>query len=291
MEQFIINGVCKGSVYALVALGFGLIYSTTGIFHIAHGLIYTLAAYGLFLGLISIGGPLWAAILLGLALAAIAAVIVETQVYRPLDRKKASPAILMISSFGVYIIGVNLIAMVFGNEAKILRPGVEDTFQFADVILTRIQIAQLATGIVVLIAYWLFLRSSALGRVCRAVSDDSALASVLGVRVDATRLLVFVIGSLLAATGAMLAALDVGMDPYVGLPATLVAAVACIIGGMRRFLAPALGAWLLGVLQSLVVWKTSAHWEAAVTFGLLILFLVFRPQGLLGQTERVEEGK
>lgn len=291
MEQFIANGLCRGSVYALVALGFGLIYTTTGVFHIAHGFIYTLGAYGLFASLMWLPGALPVAVMLALAAAAVAAVVVETLVYRPLDRKKASPAILMISSFGVYIIGINLIAMIFGNEAKILRAGVEDTFQIGNVILTRIQIAQLVTGMLVFVAYWLFLRSSALGRICRAVADDSTLASVLGVRVEGTRMLVFALGSVLATTGAILASLDVGMDPYVGLPATLVAAVACIVGGMRRFFAPALGALLLGIIQSLVVWKTSAHWEAAVTFGILILFLVFRPQGLLGQTERVEEAK
>lgn len=291
MEQFLANGLCKGSVYALVALGFGLIYTTTGIFHIAHGLIYTIGAYALFAGLSTWGLSLPVALPLALLVAGAAALVVESLVYRPLLRKKATPAILMISSFGVYIIGVNLIAMVFGNEAKILRAGVEDTFQLGNVILTRIQIAQFVTGVLVLVAYWLFLRSSALGRICRAVADDSTLASVLGVRVDGTRMLVFCLGSLFAATGAILASLDVGMDPYVGLPATLAAAVACIIGGLRRFLAPALGAWLLGVIQSLVVWQTSAHWESAVTFGILILFLVFRPHGLLGQTERVEEAK
>lgn len=291
MDQFLANGICKGSVYALVALGFGLIYSTTGIFHIAHGFIYTLGAYALFAGLSTWGLPLPVAIPLALLAAGAAALAVEALVYRPLLRRKASTAILMISSFGVYIIGVNLVAMVFGNGAKILRAGVEDTVQLGTIILTRIQIAQLVTGVIVVLAYWLFLRRSALGRICRAVADDSTLASVLGVRVDGTRMLVFCLGSLFAATGAILASLDVGMDPYVGLPATLAAAVACIIGGLRRFLAPALGAWLLGVIQSLVVWKTSAHWEAAVTFGILILFLVFRPQGLLGQTERVEEAK
>ena len=289
MDQFIANGLCKGGVYALVALGFGLIYSTTGVFHIAHGLMYTLGAYALFTGLSIWGAPLPVAIMIALLAAAAVALLVEALVYRPLLQKKTSSAVLMISSFGVYIVGINLIAMVFGNEAKILRAGVEKTFHFGDVILTRIQIAQFATGILVLLAYWLFLRKSALGRICRAVADDSTLASVLGVRVEGTRMLVFCLGSMFAATGAILASLDVGTDPYVGLPATLVAAVACIIGGLRRFLAPALGAWLLGVIQGLVVWKTSAHWESAVTFGILILFLIFRPQGLLGQTERVEE--
>jgi branched-chain amino acid transport system permease protein len=214
---------------------------------------------------------------------------VEFLVYRPLDRKKASSAVLMISSFGVYIVGVNAVAMFFGNESKILRSGIEDTYHIGSVILTRIQLLQIVCGIAIFLAYWLFLRRTALGRICRAVADDSTLASVLGVRVEGTRALVFALGSLLAGAGAILMALDVGMDPHGGLPMMLASAVACIIGGLHRFLAPALGGLLLGVLQSLVVWKTSAHWESGVTFAILILFLLFRPQGLFGRAERLEE--
>lgn len=289
MEQFIANGLCKGSVYAMVALGFGLIYTTTGVFHIAHGVTYTLGAYGLFLGTVSLGFPFWAAVPLALAIAATSGVIVETFVYRPLHRKQASSPILMISSFGVYIIGVNLVAMSFGNESKVIRIGIEDTIHFGNVILTRIQLIQLCAGILVVGTYGLFLWKTSLGRVCRAIADDAVLAEVLGVNVEGTRIMAFALGALFAGAGGILAALDVGMDPYVGLPAMLIAAVACIIGGLKRFLAPALGGLFLAVLQSLVVWKTSAHWEAAVTFGILILFLLFRPQGLLGKPGRLEE--
>lgn len=84
-------------------------------------------------------------------------------------------------------------------------------------------------------------------------------------------------------------ALDVGIDPYIGFPAVLAAAVACIVGGLHRFIAPALGGVLLGVIQSLVVWQTSTKWESAVTFALLLAFLLFRPQGLLGIRKRLEE--
>ena len=106
---------------------------------------------------------------------------------------------------------------------------------------------------------------------------------------EGTRLLVFAVGSILAAAGAILDALDVGMEPQGGLPVVLAAAVACIIGGLHRFLAPAMGGMILGLLQGLVVWKTSARWESGVTFCILILFLLFRPQGILGRAERLEE--
>ena len=289
MDQFIANGLCKGAIYALVALGFGLIYTTAGVFHIAHGIVFTTAAYAAFAAISLLHLPSYLADFLALVVAAGTGLLIEATIYRPLDKRKASSSVLMISSFGAYIVGVNLIAMLFGNETKVLRSGVDATFQLGDVILTRIQLLQLAWAGGVFMAYWLFLRRTALGQICRAVADDSNLASVLGVRVEATRLLVFAIGSGLAAVGAILTALDVGMDPHGGLPVVMAAAVACIIGGLHRFLAPVLGGMILGLLQSLVVWKTSAHWETVVTFAILILLLLFRPQGILGRAERLEE--
>lgn len=291
MEQFIANGLCKGSIYVVVALGFGLIYTTSRVFHIAHGLLYTLGAYGLIVGTGWLGLPIWCAIGFSVVATALVGVGIERLVYWPLERKRASGPVLMIASFGVYIVGVNLIAMLFGNESKAISNGAASTIRFGDVILTYIQLCQFATGALVVIAFASFLKWSSSGRVCRAIADDPILAEVLGVRVGIARAFVFGLGSLLAAVGGILSALDVGMDPYVGLPAVLVAAVACIIGGLRRFLAPAMGGVLLALIQSLIVWQTSAHWESAVTFALLIGFLVWRPQGLVGQAVRLEEAR
>ena len=289
MEQFIANGLCKGSIYAVVALGFGLIYTTSGVFHIAHGAVYTIAAYVLYCCLTFLNVSFPIAILVVLFSAVISGMLIEIIVYHPLAERKASGAVLLISSLGVYIVAVNLIALFLGSKGQIIRSGVEATLMFGNVILTYVQVAQLFLCLLSVLIYWVFLRMSSLGRICRAVADDAVLASTLGVKVQATRLLVFAVGSFLAAIGAVLIALDVGIDPFIGFPVVLVAAVSCIIGGLHRFIAPALGGLLLGMIQSLVVWQTSAKWESGVTFALLICFLLFRPQGLLGIRQRIEE--
>lgn len=289
MEQFIAYGLCKGAIYAVVALGFGLIYTTTRVFHIAHGAVYAVAAYTLYFFLNFLKVPFLIAVLFALFAAGMLGVLIEIVVYRPLAQRNASGAVLLISSLGVYIIVVNLLAMLLGNETRIFQFGGNTTVQFGNVILTYVQIAQIVISLLVVGIYWAFLRKSSIGRICRAVADDSVLASTLGVNVKTTRLVVSAVGSLLAAIGSMLIALDVGIDPYIGFPIVLVAAVACIIGGLHRFIAPALGGLLLGVIQSLGVLGTSARWESAVTFALLICFLLFRPQGLLGMRQRLEE--
>jgi branched-chain amino acid transport system permease protein len=175
-------------------------------------------------------------------------------VYNLFKNRQVSGAILIIISRVAYIVLVNLLAVCFGNETKFLVAGPVRTVSIDGAILTQVQIAQLVTSLVLVATYWMFLNRTALGRVCRSVADDPVLASTLGVRVDHTRSTVFGLGSFLAAVGAILMALDVGVDPQVGFPVVLLAAAACIIGGLHRFIATAIGGFLLGITQSFVVW-------------------------------------
>ncbi len=289
MLQLVANGLCRGSVYALVAIGFGLIYSTTGVFHIAHGAVYVLAAYACYSFLVLLKLPLAIAITLSLLIAGVTGMLIEMMVYRPLEQRGASPAVSMISSLGVFIILINIVALFYGNQTQVLRPGVEATVTIGQVILTRVQIAQLIVSAVVITFYWLFLIRHSLGRICRAVADDSSLAAVLGIRVEEIRLVTFFIGSVLAGIETRLFALDIGTKPHMWLPIFLVAIVACLVGRLYKFIAPALGGILLGLIQSLAIWVTEAKWEEAVTFIVLITFLILRPQGLLGMRKRIEE--
>src|SRR6185369_6590915 len=152
------------------------------------------------------------AVAVALFSAASAGVLIELCVYRPLDKKRASAAVVMVSSLGVYIVAVNAIAILAGNEAKTLRRGADATFVFGDVILTRGQIAQVVVSAIAISLYCFFLSRTSLGRSCKAVADDPTLASVLGVKVKRTRLFAFAGGSTLAAVGAIMTALDVGID-------------------------------------------------------------------------------
>lgn len=287
--QLLANGFVNGCLYALMALGFALIYNTTKIFHIAHGAIYTAAAYACWLLLVQLHWPTIATVAIALLVAAALGALTELVIYAPLNRRNASLLVALLSSLGLYIALVNVIALLFGNETKVLRPGIEKTYHFGAVILTRVQLAEVATAVVLLPAFVLLLKCSRWGKVIRAVRDNPTLASVLGINLRAVRLWVFASGSALAGLAAVLAALDVGVDPNVGMPALLTASVALIVGGVGTFEGPVLGAFLLGLLQSLVVWKISARWTDAITFAVLILFLLFRPTGLVGRRRRLEE--
>ncbi len=289
MLQVIANGIIAGCVYALIALGFGIIYKTTRVLHFAHGAVYTASAYAFYFFLILLKIPTVVSVILALSVGIILGIAIESFLYYPLYKKKAPYAISFISSMGIYLFLINLIAMLFGNEVKILQPGLETTYRFAGIILTRTQIIEFIVFIIVFPFFYIFIRKSSLGVLIRALSNNPLLATVLGLHIRKTRFIVFIIGSLLASAAGLLVALDIGVDPNIGFSAVFVCVVAVIIGGVDVFEGAVLGAFLLGLIQNITVWKLSARWQEAITFGILIIFLLFRPQGILSYKKRMEE--
>jgi branched-chain amino acid transport system permease protein len=289
LSQLLANGIASGCGFAIVALGFALIYNTTRTFHFAHGAVYTWSAYLLhtFLNLWHL--PLSVALGLTVLLAAVIGIAIDEVLYRPLVKRNSSQLIQMLSSLGLYIMLVNVLAMVYGNETKVLNPGIQPTYTFSGVILTQVQLVTIVCCIVLFIGLVLLLRRTRLGNIVRALRDDPELVSAVGVNPRRVRWAVFALGSALAAVAAMLAGLDIGIDPNIGMNALLNGAVAVIIGGIGIFEGAAVGGLGIGVLQSLAVWRLSTRWQDAVTFVLLIVFLLFRPQGVFGGRRRAEE--
>jgi len=289
LSQFVANAICSGSVVALVALGFAIVYNCTGVFHIAHGALIVAAAYIAYFMAAAAGFPLPVAFVMGLVGSALLAALTEILVYRPLYIRQAPAPILLISSLGVYVVLVNSIAMLFGNETRVLRPGAAPTLVFGSVSITDAQALQVISAFLVILAGTGLLRWTHFGRTLRAITDSPVLSEVLGINVRSLRFVAIVMGTLVASLGMLLGSLDIGIEPNVGFEMVLVAATACIVAGKKSLLAPVSGAFLLALLQNLVVWKTSARWTSAATFSLLSFFLLVRPQGIFGTQRRVEE--
>ena len=288
--QLLLNGLVNGCALALVALGFALICNTTRIFHFAHGGIYTLSGYIFYTFYTQHSFPLWLAIPATLMLAACLGILIDCVVYQPLDKKNASTMMHMLSSLGLYIIMVNVICMVYGNNPKILVSGLLSTVKFGGLMLNVVQIWIAMAFLVVFIAFAVSLRVTSLGLKLRAMRDNQTLLALSGVNANLLRLFVFGVGSALCALAGILVGLDVGIDPHVGMTVVVFAAVALIVGGIGIFEGAAFGALLLGCLQSIAVWQMSARWQDMVTFLVLIIFLLFRPQGIMGRRGRMEEG-
>ncbi len=286
--QLLINGLVMGCAYALVALGFGLIYSTTRIFHFAHGAIYTLAAYVFYTLYLPLKLHVLLAALLTIGVAAVVGLLSDELIYRPLTDRGAFITPLL-SSIGLYTLILNFITLIYGNETKILNFDALTTYRFFGVILTRLQIIILLTFACLLLFSFVILKHTKLGITVRATHDNPLLVSAVGMNIRQVRRVVFALGSGLAATSAILLSLDISIDPNIGMPAFLVAAVAVIIGGVEHYRGAVLGAILLGILQSIIVWKFSARWVDAIAFIILIVFLIYRPEGIYGRRRRIEE--
>lgn len=290
--QFAINGLIAGAIYALIALGFSIIYKTVRFFHFAHGAVYVIGAYAAY-GIISILPSSWGvgswfvAVPVGIILAASAGVGIDRGIYRPLRDKKASNLILLLASFGVFIFVENLIALIFGNQVLTLRSGiVREGWQVLGAVITPIQALIIGVCILTFVLCWWLMSKTRLGRAIRAVADDRVGASVCGINPERTIMWAFLIGSALAGVAGMLISLETNLEPTMGFNAILKGIIASIIGGIGSIPGAILGGLFLGLVENLGIAFIPAGWKDAIAFGVLILFLLFRPQGIFGRRKR-----
>ncbi|MDP2753100.1 MAG: branched-chain amino acid ABC transporter permease, partial [Nitrospirota bacterium] len=194
-------------------------YKTTKILHISHGAVYVASAYAFYVCKILLSVPLVASIIISTSIGILLGIAFEVFLYYPLYKKKASVLLSFISSLGMYLFLINLIALIFGNEVKILQKELEKTYQFLDIILTKTQIIEILAFLGIFPLFYLFVRKTNFGMLIRAFSNNPELAVVLGMEVRRIRILAFGIGSALAAIAGMLVALDIGLDPNIGFSA------------------------------------------------------------------------
>ncbi|MEW8052324.1 MAG: branched-chain amino acid ABC transporter permease [Candidatus Thiodiazotropha sp.] len=285
--QIVVNGVISGMVLAVLALGFSIVYLPCRIFHIALGGIYAVTPF-VAMTILSSGGG-WPLALIGSVGAAVTiGLLCELLNHRPLEKRQASSGAQLIASLGVYIILVEVVAIIWGNEAQILRSGIDKTFAIGGLTLTLAQVLSGLLSTVLLAALFIWLRFTNMGLRLRALADNPVEFGLRGFNVDAHRLLAFGLSGLLAATAALLTAYDVGFEPHGGLHMLVLAIVAVLIGGRESFYGPVVGGVLLGVLRAVVVWYFSARWQDVATFVLLALFLYVQPHGICGRSGRLE---
>jgi len=282
--QFVINGIVAGALYSLVALGFSLIFSTARFFHFAHGALYCVAAYLAYFYASVLGWPLWVAIPCAVGGCAFLGGLVELAVYRPLRHRRASSDILLVASLGLFIALQNLISLAFGDATKLLRSGpIKEGVLFLGARITPIQIGTVIAAAICITVLDSVLRFSGAGKKIRAVADDSELGQILGVDTDRVVLGVFTSGSLLAGVAAILAGFDSDITPLMGFSALFMSVVAAIVGGVGSIGGAALGGLLVGLTQQFVAATLSTRWQEVCVFVLLIVFLIVRPEGILGK--------
>jgi len=305
IQQLILNGIIAGSIYALIAIGFTLIYRTVKFFHLAHGVVYTAGAYLAYSVIISqsmdandsLSVEWWVvAFLVGIIGASVLGVLIDRFVYYPLRRKKASNLIFLLASFGVFIFLQHLIQLIYGAQILTIRRGlIKEGHQLSllgyrlDAVITDIQIIILAVSIVLAVLLILFIKYTNLGKAMRAVSDDPIAAKVVGINTERIICISFVIGSALAGAAGILISLETNIEPTMGFNALLKGVIAAIVGGAGNIGGAVLGGFFLGLAENIGIWKISAAWKDCISFVILIIFLLLKPRGILG-TRNENEG-
>ncbi len=287
--QFVMNGLIAGCIYVVIAIGFSLIYRVVKFFHFAHGIIYTIGAYAGYSFSVLLGMNWLVSFCLSIAVAGLFGIAVDRLVYYPLRKRNASNLIFLLASFGIFIFFQNLIQLVYGAQIFAIRTStVREGYHVLGATITDVQLVILAVSILLTILVWLLVQKTKLGKTMRAVSDDPMAANVVGINPEKIIMISFVIGSALAGIAGILISYETNIEPMMGFSAILKGIIASIIGGIGSIPGAVLGGYFLGLAENLGIWKISAGWKDAISFGILIVFLLIRPRGLLGSKSTKE---
>jgi len=287
--QLTANGLAQGALYAVVAVGFGLVYRSLRFFDISYGAYFVIGPYILFMVNNKIGMPLWAGIFFSLIGTTIFAGVLYFSVYSRLLEKKTGSQVLLVVSLGISIIVENVIALRFGNQRIYLAVSSGSSLKFGTVSLSRLQVVQTGICLFILIFMSVAIRTKIYPKTLWALGDDPELLDAFGLSSRFIGLIIYMCAGFLAACASALSSLDVGMDPHIGLPSLLTAAVAVMIGGADSWKGWIFGGLILALIQNLIVVVISYRWSSFVSFALLIAILLFKPTGLFGVPKRVED--
>lgn len=281
--QQLVNGITAGGMYALIALGYTMVYGILKIINFAHGDIFMMGSFiGLFLvKRVHLG--LVPAMLISMVVVAVLGIIVERIAYRPLrNSAKIAP---LLSALGVSIFLTNFAQLVWGTQTRAFPPSFQiTTFQVGSVALSSMQIYTLLISILLMVGLYIFVQKSKLGVAMRATSHNVDSARLMGINVDNIISLTFGIGSALAASAGILVGLYYdAVYPVMGYTAGLKAFTAAVLGGIGSIPGAMLGGILLGVAENLGAAYISMGYRDAIAFGLLIIILLVKPTGLLGK--------
>ena len=277
--ETLISGLSLGSIYALMALGYTMVYGIAKMLNFAHGDIIMVGAYAVVTSVLTLGMPPLVAILISIAVCALLGITVEFLAYRPL--RQAPPLAVLITAIGVSYLLQNLALLIYGSEQKAFPvlftiPSVELGGMYID----GITIATMAVTAIIMVGLSLFINRTRMGKAMRAVSEDKEAAELMGISVNRT----FAIGSALAGVAAIFyGAAYTYIRPTTGAMPGIKAFTAAVFGGIGSIPGAMLGGVLLGVIEQLSKTYISTLWADAIVFGVLVAVLVVKPTGLLGK--------
>jgi neutral amino acid transport system permease protein len=282
-----LNGLTLGSIYALGAVGLTLVYGILKLVNFAHGDFLTFGAYMAFLANVSWGLPLAAAVLFAMALTAILGLLFERLMWGPMRERKAGLLQLLLMAIGLAFLIRNAIQFAWGTEVRGLDVNVTASVELLGLRVGRTELIVIVVGVAVLVAVGLLLRLTLLGKRMRALADNLELAETAGIDTERVVLYTWLFAGALAGLAGVLAGAITNVRPEMGFALLLPIFAAVILGGIGDAFGALVGGLVLGVM---IEWSTlfiDFRWKTAVGFGVLILVLIVRPQGIFGKARAI----
>lgn len=281
--QLIVNSVVAGALYAIIAIGFTLSYGVGKFFNLTHGVMTAVGAYAVFYLTKGLQMEAWTAIVIAIVFTGAVGWLLERFVYAPLRVRKASALVLLVASLGAFTALQGVLSILFSSQIQTLTQGsaVQQVFMLGGAAITEIQIITVIAAIAVLLGFVVLLRHTLFGKAVRAVSDDEEVSKIVGINTARVIGVIFFLASAVAGLAGILVGFDTAIEPTMGMTLLLKGVIAAIVGGIGNIYGAALGALLLGFVENFGIWKISGEWKDAIAFALLIVFLLFRPRGIL----------
>lgn len=278
----IINGLQTGSVYALVALGYSMVYGIILLLNFAHGDIIMVGAYVIFYSVVSFDLPPIAAVLLAVAVSTLLGVLIEKIAYTPL--RSAPRLSLLITAIGISFLLENGAQMVFGADQKSMDPLITGSLNWGSVNISYTALVTIVVSVISMVMLTFLVNKTKMGKAMRAVSEDMGAAQLMGIGLNRTISFTFAVGSALAGIGSVLYLCAYPQaSPTMGSMLGLKAFVAAVLGGIGSIPGAMLGGFVIGLLEALVAAAHLSMWKDAVVFLVLIIVLLVKPTGILGR--------
>ena len=285
MNQFFmqfINGLNIGSIYALIALGYTMVYGIAKLINFAHGDVIMVGAYISFISM-KFGLPWWLAVIISIVTCAVLGVVMEKVAYKPL--RSASRISLLITAIGISYLLQNAFQLIFGANPQPYHAFITlPALNLGGISIQANYYITFSVSVVLMILLTLFVNKTTMGKAMRAVSEDEGAAKLMGINVDTTISLTFAIGCALAAIAGILYANCYPMiNPTLGSLPGIKAFIAAVLGGIGSIPGAVIGAFILGMVEAMTKAYISSQLTDTIVFAILILMLVFKPAGILGK--------
>ena len=282
--SFLISGISLGSIYAIIALGYTMVYGIAKMLNFAHGDVIMVGGYISLLAMSSLGLPWWVGVLLAMVVCTVLGVIIEGLAYKPL---RAAPSLaVLITAIGVSYFLQNAAQLIWGASPMSYTPIVSGSLQLfgEQLSISYVSLLTIVVCAVIMVGLTLFTSKSKMGKAMRACSEDKGAAQLMGINVNRTISLTFAIGSALAAiAGVLLCSFNTSLMPTTGSMPGIKAFTAAVFGGIGSIPGAFLGGILLGIIEALAKAYISTQLANSIVFAVLIIMLLVRPAGLLGR--------